>query len=171
MGHEGESQRLREEHGKEAEKEVERLIREDPKLRGWKATITGTLKEGLDIQLEPPISCAKEPENPKCRAPLFFEVKSVEKLFEHDSQAPWPHNRTSRYTLKKDENPHCYVLVTRDDVTDRTAIDFVENTGELSEWKAKQHGKSQKLPVRALPRLRMRPCPFVTRHKKVIERY
>ncbi len=168
MPRDPERQKARQISGKEAERLVRPVLERDPKLKGWKFEfVLDHATGGLDVSLHPPRSCEKHPHDKGCRMPLYMEVKSVEKLFEHVPDSPWPHNRTSRYVLKKEENPHCYVLVTKDDIADRVSIDFVANTGELSEWKAKQRGVSQKLPVRALPRLRLRPCPYVTQHKLV----
>jgi len=154
--------------GKSAEQLVRDILEKDPKLRGWKFRFTEEMEAGLDIDLTPPNVC-KEGQTEGCKLPLHFEAKSVEKLFEHDAAEKWPHSRTSRWVLKQHEEPHCYVLITRDEVTDHTAVDFIQNAGELVDWKKRQGGKSVKLPVRALPRLRLLPCPYVTKAKRVVK--
>lgn len=153
--------------GETAENLVRDLIGKDPKFRGWDIRVTGAIQEGLDIFLYPPNPC-KEGQTTNCQTPLRFEAKSIEKLFEADQSTEWPHNRVSRFVLKQNENPDCYVFITRDDIVDRTAVDFIANAGELARWKEKQGGKSQKLSVRAIPRLRQKPCPYVTEAKRIV---
>lgn len=153
--------------GERAEGLVEGILRRDRKVKGFEIRLTGNLEEGLDIELHPPDSCAKREE--PCREPILLEAKSVEKLFERDAAVPWPKNRASRFVLKRREEPDCYAFITRDEITKHTAVDFVENGPELAAWKKKQKGKSQKLPVRAIPLLRKRPCPHIDKCTVIVE--
>jgi hypothetical protein len=149
---------------------VRRVLEADPKVSSrYRIQVSqerGKV-EGIDVSLHPKSDrCSVNPDSSECR-PVELEVKSVEKLFEHDESVGWPHNRVSRYVLKQSETPDCYVFVTRDDISSHTVVDFVDAT-HVGRWMRRltKGAKSPKLPVRALPLLRRHPCKYV--HKPIV---
>ena len=169
-----EGQLARKLSGMRGEKLVKNLLMRDPTVRKRYHVYVSTSKgkvPGLDVKLNP-ISdfCLVNKDDPRCR-PVEMEVKSVEKLFERDDARQWPHNRDSRFVLKKSEKPDCYVFVADDELTGHSVVDIVDSKRVLK-WmeRLRPHAKSPKLPVRALPELRSTPCRYVSKSHQVIKR-
>jgi hypothetical protein len=159
-------QKARKWAGLRAESLVKSVLEDDPKVkRKYRVVMSYSRGKvpGLDVHLRPNKDvCDIDPDSAACK-PVEMEVKSVEKLFEEDNTVDWPHNRVSRYVLKPDEQPACYVFVTNDDLSNHTVVDMIDST-YIGKWMEKlRHGKSPKLPVRALPLLRKHPCKHVAR--------
>lgn len=158
--------------GLRGESLVRRILTTDPKLtKKFHVEIAREKGKvpGLDVMLYPKtIKCSLNPDSKACR-PVEMEVKTVEKLFEHEKSKPWPHTRESRFVLKMKENPTCYVFITNDEMTHHTVVDIVKS-GKVLRWRRrlKKDSKSPKLPIRTLPVLRREPCPLVSKPHIVV---
>ena len=181
----GQSERKR--SGNRTEQMIRKILEADPKLKNWLVKVYRTAQGEVDIDLYPP-HCKDNPDSKECLMGRHLEVKSVEKLFENDwssREKPY-YNRLSRFVLKpseaNDPNLTCYAFVTHDELSGHDIVDFVDSKpvknwirGEgFDKCGARMAGnvknsKAPKLPVRALPELRMKPCGLVSKWHYITE--